>query len=291
MRILHHRSRAHRIKGMLPFRIRPLLFLVILVMGVAIGACGGSVALRSESMTEPPAIDGALDDWGQKLHYVDDDPLSVGVVPTDSLLYVALAIRDEPLVRSVATNGLIVWVDPSATEKRTYGIRYPLGLAQQHSSPERSEEATPGRGGNQSLSEALSLSELEVVRGESRRRVPAEFSSGLRGSIVIDPGSMVYELAIPVGGDSAPDAERHGLGASLDGTIGIGLQIPEDEEGFDGFEEGDEISSVSGRPGRGRTPTGRRAGRRRRPPSTMGTEGSDPPSLDLWIRVEPGPQE
>lgn len=274
-----------------PFRIRPLLFLAVLVVGGVVGACSGPVTLQSKSMTEPPVIDGALDEWGQKLQYVEDEPLSVGVVPTDSLLYIALTIRDEPLIRSVATNGLIVWVDPSATEKRTYGIRYPLGLTRQHNSSDPSEDARPAPGGNQSLSEALSLSELEVVRAESRRRVPAEFSSGLRGSIIIDPGSMVYELAIPVGGDSAPDSERHGLGVTLDGTTGIGLQIPEDEEGVDGFEEDGEIPSVSGRPRGGRTPTGGRAGRRREPLSTMDTQGSDQPSLDLWIRVEPRPQE
>lgn len=235
-------------------------------------------------MSQAPSIDGALDDWDGELSYVDDQPVSVGVVPTDSLLYVAVAIQDAPLIRSVVTNGLIVWVDPAGGQERTYGIQYPLGLQTQQSgegAAQTSDAASP------SGIDDVSLSELAVLRGDSmRQRIPARFSSGLRAEVTLNPGSLVYELAVPVGkqgADVGEEARRYGVQAALGETVGIGLETPESDD--DGLELPEEQGgSVTGQPGQGRTQPGRQQGRQPEP----SPPSEDVPTLDVWMRVVSG---
>ncbi len=257
------------------------VFLVVLV-----GACSGPETLQSRSMSQAPSIDGALDDWDGELTYVDDQPVSVGVVPTDSLLYVAVAIQDAPLIRSVVSNGLIVWVDPSGGQERTYGIQYPLGLRAQQANA----GAAPTSEGASPLGiDDVSLSELAVLQGDSmRQRIPARFSSGLRAEATLNLGSLVYELAIPVGEDGADigeEARRYGMQAALGETVGIGLHTPEpdDDEDLEGPEE-QGIPSVTGTPGQRRPRPGRQQGRQ--PPPSPPSE--DVPTLDVWMRVVSG---
>ena len=229
-------------------------------------------------MTEPPAVDGSIEEWGE-LTPVDGPSVSVAAHPTDSLLYVALLVQDQSLVRSLAVNGLVVWVDPSGGQRRAYGIQYPLGLRRQRAgqvqaqSPERSAVGL----------DDVALTELEVVRGDTaRQRIPARFSSGLRGKAVLDPSSLIYEVAIPVG--ASPDGARatHGLRASLDGPVGLGLEIPEPEEDDDetNVNQGGNIGSVTGRRGRRRRRRQRRRRQRQRQQS-----GPQFATLDLWMTV------
>jgi hypothetical protein len=121
------------------------------------------------------------------------------------------------------------------------------------------------------------------VRGDTaRQRIPARFSSGLRGKAVLDPSSLIYEVAIPVG--ASPDGARatHGLRASLDGPVGLGLEIPEPEEDDDetNVNQGGNIGSVTGRRGRRRRRRQRRRRQRQRQQS-----GPQFATLDLWMTV------
>lgn len=258
----------------------PVLGLALLL----IAGCSGPTSLQRGTVSEEPVIDGALDEWGRSLDYVDDRPVSMSVRPTDSLLYVAISIQEQPLVRSVVEKGLIVWVDPTDSQEQTYGIRYPLGLRMQRAERTRGEASESGP--SVADLEDLFLSELEVLRGDARARIPAQFSSGLRAKMTLGQGSLVYELAVPVNEPASPDA--HGLRAPLSGSVGVGLQTP---------SEDDETVSVAPAPpsagtpsGRGRPPRGgQRGGRRGRrggqqpppPPSTP-----DRPELDLWTTIE-----
>lgn len=235
-------------------------------------------------MTGPPAVDGSIEEWGERLTPVDGPSVSAAALPTDSLLYVALLVQDRALVRSLAVNGLVVWVDPAGGQRRAYGIQYPLGLRRQRAGQAQAAGPEQGAAGI----DDISLAELEVVRGDStRQRIPARFSSGLRGKAVLDPSSLIYEVAIPVG--ASPDAARatHGLRASLDGPIGLGLEIPEPEEDDDETTaaQGGNIGSVTGRRGRRRRRRQRRRRQRQRQQS-----GPQFATLDLWMTVPAGPR-
>jgi hypothetical protein len=258
-----------------------LLLPILLTVALASG-CSGPVTIPSQSATEAPSVDGALGDWGGNLTYVEDRPVSMSALPTDSLLYVALNIQDRGLIRSIAANGLVVWIDPAGGQQRTYGIQYPLGLRAQRVGTGASGSESSGEAG--SAIQKVNLSELVVMWGDStRRRIPADFSSGLRARATLNPGSLIYELAIPVGGAPSGTAGReHGLDVPLGRTVGIGLKTPDPEdEDTDIAAPNTGVPSVTGRPGRGRT----RRGRRGRQQRQRQPQRAEIPRLDLWTKV------
>jgi hypothetical protein len=266
---------------------------VLLVLLLA-GACGGPTELATSPMPAPPSIDGKLDDWGGRLTYVNDGAVSMGVAPTDSLLYVALSVQDRATIRSIVANGLILWVDPSGTKKRRYGVQYPLGLRNQRRGglPAPPPEQTGGPR-TTPLTERVDLSELDVVRHDStRRRIPARFSSGLRAEATLGPGAMIYEVAIPVGTPTAQSSgdREHGLRTALSGPVDLGLETPDPDDEDTALPAQDEgVPSVTGRRGRrGRAQQGgRRRPRRRTSPEDRQSRMR---SIDLWTRVVVTPQ-
>lgn len=257
-------------------RLRPCALLLVLI--VLMGGCSGPTQLPRQPMEAPPSIDGSIGEWDDRFTQVEDRSVSVAALPTDSLLYVALLVQDRGLVQSVAMNGLIVWVDPSGGQRRSYGVQYPLGIRRQ-----RAGQTQPGGSSPSAASfDQVSLTELEVVRGDtSRLRIPARFSSGLRGKATLDPASLIYELAIPVGSSTGSDttAERNGLHTSLSSSVGLGLEIPQPEEDVNFSSGGQGMGSVTGRGRRGRRGHARQ--RRQRQQSNS----PQLPSLDLWMTV------
>ncbi len=270
----------------MPQRRPRFAFLLSALFGLlVVGGCGSSATLQSRTMSEAPSVDGALDDWGGTLTYLEDEPVSMSAVSTDSLLYVALSVQDPRLIRTVVTNGLMLWVDPASDQQRTYGIQYPLGLRAQRS--EQQSAPLEDRADDRSALpiDQVNLSKLDVVWGDStRRRVPAHFSSGFRAKATLDPGALIYELAIPV--REAPgetSGRQYGLRTALGQTVDIGLETPEpEEEGADGRNLGTGVPSVTGRPGGRR---GRRGRRRQRRQATSTVQRAEVPHLDLWATV------
>ncbi|PSQ92604.1 MAG: hypothetical protein BRD30_02225 [Bacteroidetes bacterium QH_2_63_10] len=271
-------------------RMSSVGLVLAMVLGVFLaGACSGPSTLQTQSLSRAPTIDGVLSDWGGTLTRVEDGSVSMSAVPTDSTLYLALLIRDQGLIRSVAEQGLVVWVDPSGKEQHTYGVRYPLGLRAQRAEREGSPSASDASQRSLVLDD-LFPSDLAVIRNDTvRRRMPAGFVSGLEAQATLDTGSLIYEIAIPVApSGSGPGAAdwQHGLRTPLGAAVAIGLETPDsdDDSGLVGRPEG--VPSATGRSGRGRSPRGRRRGQRGRqgqqaPPS----QPPESPSLDLWTKI------
>lgn len=227
-------------------------------------------------MRDTPSVDGSLSEWGNRLTKLDDDPVSMGAVSTDSLLYVAVLIRDADLVQTIAKRGLVVWVDPTGGTNRTYGVQYPLGLRRQRA-------GRTGRRAAPSDIGAVSLKELEVLRGDTlRTRIPARFSSGLRGNVTLDSGVLIGELALPVGPDASSE---HGLSTALGPTVGIGLHTPTAENDASHDVSTPEVSepdvaSSSGPPDRTSPTPQRRERQAPKPPQPR-----KPTTLDRWVTI------
>jgi len=263
------------------------LALAILSGAFLVGACSGPPALQSQSLSQAPSIDGELSEWGGALTRVEDSPVSTSVVPTDSVLYIALLVPERDVMRAVAEKGLIVWVDPSDTQQHTYGLQYPLGLR----AAQRSQASSPGSEGGASLDD-LFPSDLIVIRNDTiQHRMPAGLSSDLRVQATLNTGALIYEAAIPVprsASDEMADAREHGLREPPGSAVAVGVDTPDPEEDADRFERSSGIPSVTGRRGRGRrgrSPRGRRRGGRRGAQSSPAPQSPDLPTLDLWLRV------
>lgn len=263
------------------------LALMVLAGVFVLGACSGPQTFQAQSLSQPPSIDGELSEWGGTLTRAEDSPVTMSVAPTDSMLYMAVLIPDQDLIRAVAKNGLLVWVDPSDTQAHTYGVQYPLALR----SAQRSAATSAGPEGAASLDD-LFPSDLAIIRNDTvRHRMPAGLSSALRVQGTLSTGSLIYEIAIPVShstSEGATDAQEHGILEPMGPAVAIGIETPDPEEDADRFEQSPGIPSVTGQGGRrGRSPRGRR-GRRGRQGGQQRQQPSptpDTPRLDLWTRV------
>lgn len=266
------------------------LALIVLVGSLFAGGCSSPETLRTHSLPQAPSIDGALSDWDGRLTRLGDSPVSMSVAPTDTVLYVALLIPDRDLLRSVARNGLVVWVDPSGKQVHAYGVQYPLGLSAQR--PEQKETSAPAGSGGPSTLEQLFPSDLALIRNDTvRHRMPAGLSSELRVQATLNTGSLIYELAIPLSRFAAEvegDPEYKGLRGPLGPDLAVGLETPDPDDESKFLDRSPGVPSVTGRRGGRRSPRGRRGRRRQR--SSPASQTSDLPRLDLWTRVVSGEQ-
>lgn len=252
-------------------------WLLLMAVGFALLRCGGPITVQTRPLPEAPSIDASLSDWDGTLTPVKERSVSMGALPTDSLLYVALLIQDRDLIRTVAERGLIVWVDPAGKQQHTYGIRYPYGIQAQRSR-QGTPDASPPSAQASALDDVLS-SDVGILRNDTlRQRMPPRFSSGLRLKASLDSRSLIYEVAIPVGRSS--EGAEMGLQAPLAGTVGIGLLTPNADEEPALSDPSRGIPSVTDPGRRGRSPRGRRR-RQRRSPQVQDNR----PTLDLWTRI------
>jgi len=267
------------------------LVLTVLLGALFTGACSGPPTLRTQSLSQAPTIDGVLSDWGGTLTRVEDHSVSMNAVPTDSTLYLALLIRDGALIRSVAEQGLVVWVDPSGRQKHTYGVRYPLGLRAQRA--ERAAGSSASDASQRSLAlDDLFPSDLAIIRNDTvRHRMPAGLSADLQAQASLDTGSLIYEVAIPISPSASgvgTDGRQHGLRTPLENVVAVGLETPNPDDDSELLRQSQGIPSVTGRGRRGRSPRGRRQrGGRRGQQASSSPQAPDRPSLDFWTRVVP----
>ncbi len=270
----------------LPSSLALAVFTGVLVLG----ACSGPPTFQSQSLSQAPSIDGTLSEWGGTLTRLEDSPVSMSVVPTDSALYMAFLIPDRDLIRSVANNGLVVWVDPSSKQTHTYGVQYPLGLPAQR--PEQKETSASAGPAGASTLEQLFPSDLALIRNDTvRHRMPAGLSSDLQVQATLNTGSLIYELAVPVPrspAEAGDDPDYKGLTVPLGKGLAVGLETFDAEERSNLLNRSPGVPSVTGRRGGRRSPRGRRRGRRER--GAPASQSSDLPKLDLWTRILVGEQ-
>lgn len=253
---------------------------LLAAVGLTVGACSGPATLQTHTPSGPPTVDGTLSEWGGNLTPVGKHEVSMGAIPTDSLLYVAVLIPDPSLIQAVAKRGLVLWVDPAGTQTHGYGVQYPLALQAQRAAQKRIEAS--GRPGRSSSLDQLFPSDLAVVRSDTiHRRMPARMSSALRVQASLNTGSLIYEAAIPVFSETEGAAET-GLQAPLQRPFALGLETPDPDDNEDLFRRTRGIPSVTGRGQRRqrRARQGRRQRSRSRTPSL--------PTLDAWVEVGRG---
>ena len=273
-------------------RMRFSLFSLVLTAFVGlllVGACSSPPTLRTQSLSQAPSVDGTLSEWDGGLTRLGDRSVSMSAAPTDSLLYLAVVISDQSLVRSVAEKGLVVWVDPTGKQQHTYGVQYPIALRAQRAAQKTADAPAPGASGRSATLEQLFPSDLAVIRNDTiRHRMPSRLSSALQARATLNTGSLIYEIAIPVNptaATSSTDGWKHGLRTPLGRAIAIGLETPEsgDESGIQDRPGG--IPSVTGQGRRGRSRRGRRGRRQRR----QNNPSPDRPTLNLWTNVVSSP--
>jgi len=268
-------------------RITPLFLALIGSASLAMMGCKKAV-LESAWMDREISVDGDHSDWQGALTYVEDEEVSVGLMNDSESLYVCLVPGSRLIERQIMGMGFTVWLDAEGGKKKTFGIRYPLGMMGSGMSHRElgfapdSQEDSPDRG---RMREALTaaMSDLEILRSEEEDaiRLGIDEAEGVDVEIGNVGGTFVYELRVPL----REDADHpFAVGAKEGGVIGLGFETGE----MDREKMREEMTGrmggrggVGGRGGMGGMGGGRMGGGMR----GMGGRGSVRPEMPQPIRV------
>jgi hypothetical protein len=272
---------------------RSLLFSIILVslglMTFSINGCTSTQQLVSRWSENPVRMDASLSDWADSTVFAEKDGIRYGVVNDGEYLYLCMLSSKANLGRQIVFRGMTLWFDPNGGEKKTIGIRFPIGGmgAGRPEMGQQPDQDPEQRGSRLEEMERQSLNEFEYLGpGENdRQRVSRLQGQGLEMHMTTTPERFVYKLKIPLQYSSThPYAIETHAGAK----IGVGIEsnsaprMAEGQRGGEGRGEGTE----GGRPGGG----GGRGGRGMQ--GGMGRGGQRPGgsaslvSFNIWSRVQ-----
>jgi hypothetical protein len=272
----------------------------VMCLAVMIAIAAGSVLfaakrqwIESHWRDRDVVIDGDSGDWAGPLRPVEENhPILTAAMNDGQFLYVVLSTSDPAARRQIMRQGLIVWFDPSGSDKKHFGVKFPVGVL---------PEEAPGRGGggfhrgpgggrppgdpgsdNPTQSDQPAQLEptnrLEVYgpQKDDAHSFVTEMAPGITVKVGQVEGYFVYELKVPL----ARSAEwPYAIEAKSGALIGFGLETPKMERpsgagrgGMGGF--GGRGGGMGGSGGMG----GHRGGN--------GGQFEQPKPLRIWATVQ-----
>ncbi|MBM3298350.1 MAG: hypothetical protein FJY85_00135 [Deltaproteobacteria bacterium] len=249
-----------------------------MVICVLFEGCAGALQLASPWSDHTVQIDGVLSEWSDSSAFVRKGDLKLGVMNDDEFLYFCLTSTKAEVGRQVMFRGITVWFDPNGGEKKTFGIRFPIGperigMPMRPGRPER-EDTRAGSADPQALAELEFLGPTE----NDRQRIPRLFGQGLEVDLKSTPNGFVYELKIPLVYSSK---HPYALETHAGGLIAVGVESNVAERG-PGAERAAGPSGTGGR-----APGGARGGQM---PGRSGATGARSmmggETMSLWVHVQ-----
>jgi uncharacterized membrane protein YgcG len=234
-----------------------LACVVTVIFAALLDGCAGAVQVASRWDDNPIRIDGDSSDWTDSTVFVQKDDFRLGVMNDDKYLYVCLMSNLPNLGRQVMFRGMTIWFDPNGGEKKTVGIRYPIGMGGM-GMPVRAEggEGNQGDQGDRDRSRfdpetSPALSEFEYLgpSENDRQRVSKLEAQGVEVQLKSTQDRFVYELKIPLVYSSQ---HPYSLETRPGSAIGIGVEsnAPQRSQ-FAQRGEGSGRGGVGGGEGRG----------------------------------------
>ena len=218
--------------------------------------------IESAWLAAPVTVDGINKEWDALSTIAKDVRFSIAARNDDRRLYIALVTSDRATALQAVNEGLIVWVDPSAGSKKTFGLQYPLGrsfrgeggpgdVPRQLRRPTGGENdqdqgrETRGRGDDGQDPDSMwkvilsnpRMREADILGPgkDDRRHVLLDTEETLEAKVGWAEGMLVYELALPLDKTAqSPD----GIGVRPGSVVGIGLETPERKSEGPGGERG-----------------------------------------------------
>lgn len=168
-------------------------------------------------------IDGADSEWAGALTYFEKTKLAYAFCNDSSNLYLCFVFEPE-IRQQVVMFGFTVWLDATGHEKKTFGVRFPIGLFNfddtampdpmaMRENPERFQSQL-----------ALMLREVEVFGPEKddRNRFNHSGIFGLQAAGVESFGTLFCELKIPL---AVATGHPYAIGTEAGKTMSIGFEM------------------------------------------------------------------
>jgi hypothetical protein len=268
-----------------------LILAALAYSSLTLGGCGTPLQLTSRWTEQAIQLDGDLKDWSDSTAFAEKEGIRYAALNDGEYLYVCLISAKPELGRQVMARGMTIWFDPNGGEKRTIGIRFPLGMGgsgRPDLSMRPQGQEPPQRGGRFEEIERKALNDFEYLgpAEQDRQRVSRLQGQGVEMHLTATPERFMYQLKIPLQYSSKhPYAVETRAGAK----IGLGIDMTptqrmmggsrgEGQEGGGGGMPGTGGGAPGGRGG-GRMPGGGRGG-------TMPGGGTSTVSISFWSLLQ-----
>jgi hypothetical protein len=241
-------------------------FAIALLVPAILGASGKKQRIDSHWRDHEVVIDGDNGEWPGPLVPVDEHQrIDAAAVNDGQFLYVVLSTSDASLRAQIMGQGLIVWFDPDGGDKKTFGIKYPVGMAPGEMPGRgrgfrRGDSSADGAQRAQPAAAPEPPNRLEIIgpKKDDAHSFVADKAPGISVKVGRVEGSLVYELKVPL---KHSDEFPYALDARA-AIVGFGLETPKMERpagdgrggmgGFGGGGGGGGGGGIGGRGGMGR---------------------------------------
>ncbi|MDP2885290.1 MAG: hypothetical protein Q8P51_09755 [Ignavibacteria bacterium] len=261
-----------------------LIFSIAAALVFFLQGCGSSLQLTSKWSEHKIQIEGDLKEWSDSALFVQKDDIRCGVMNDNEFLYVCVISSKPNLGRQVMFRGMTVWFDPNGGEKKTLGIRFPIGMGGRDIMTRPEGDEGGQRGYRVEAMERQALNEFEYVGPTEMdlQRVSRLQGQGVEMHLTSTPERFVYQLRVPLAYSSAhPYAVESRPGAPI--GVGFETNTPQRPGQPTGGGEGRGDGGRGGQPGMG-------GGRGGRIPGGAGPGGMRPEmsnvSFSIWTHVQ-----
>lgn len=236
----------------------PRHLVLLVLLGASVAAANTFVPLGAAWRTAELVMDGNDGEWTALAAPLGAAPVAISLANDGDHLYVRVRTSDRAAMTQIVRGGFVVWFDPKGGDKKTFGIKYPVGTP-------LSEDDFPGRGGRRAGAPPRDPTDERAgdegtprrplppapgdPEGDERRPPTPMFAAdpslvpprlellgrdkNAHRTLLVDhtPGigvavgrmddTLVYELRVPL----AKSADRpYAVGARPGSTIGLGLE-------------------------------------------------------------------
>jgi hypothetical protein len=202
-------------------RMIAMSFIVLLLTFMLNGCSNGKLELNSDWRDREITVDGNNADWLGAMIFFEEDNISVGLLNDENFFYICMIAEDQFIRAQVMMQGLALWFDPDGGKKKTFGIKYPVGM-------QASDLLRDMRGDEQNLERAREvrrrpMNELEILGlgKDEVKKMPIEEARGIEIDIEFSSGMLVYELKVPL---IQSELQPYAIGAKAGSSVGLGLE-------------------------------------------------------------------
>ena len=202
------------------------------------------------------AVDGSIDDWGDRLVYLDGKDVHVGLANHGEALYISLVSKDPTIAQLARMRGFVVKLKVKGAAPLE--IRFPIGMEE----PMDFSAGRPDRETMLKLMAELDDRGIDVRTdpGLPYQRLSFDNEFGIQAHYRGERGEFVYELRVPLIADSdAPYALAAYPGDKISIALGHG-EGPRPESGMSGMGGGRGGGGMGGGMGGGGMGGGRGGG-------------------------------
>jgi len=138
------RTLSKGFKRIFTSRLHAVSFILFLLTFFLVGY--SKLELDSGWRERQITVDGRNDDWLGTMMYFEKEKVSLGLLNDENFMYICLIAEDQLIRNQVMRQGFTLWFDSNGSKKKTFGIKFPIGMQERGMQPKEMEARGPSGG-------------------------------------------------------------------------------------------------------------------------------------------------